>query len=319
MSGSPAWRSFNDPISQPTSRMTLPTHHAGDPSPGDSPRQDDPNLPVYNKSEVAAHYASLDYLSPCEKMLFDEFLKKGDAILDLGVGGGRTTPYLSCLASHYVGVDYAAKMVEACQQKFPLLEFLVADATNLAQLGDRTFDSLVMAFNGIDALVPDEARRRCLAEIYRVLRIGGVLIFSSHNPRAVFLRPAWNPERIEAVAQMLAGRRRWLLGPARFILLWLRVAVAMARSAMDSVLRLSRRVWRRAFWSGAGYMVDPAHGGMLTHYSVPERVIAEVEQQGFQFLRVAGDDYPRRSGAYVTDWYYYVFRKAETAVSAPCA
>jgi len=88
---------------------------------------------------------------------------------------------------------------------------------------------------------------------------------------------------------------------------------------MDSALRVSRRVWRRAFWSGDGYMVDPAHGGTLTHYAVPERVIAEVEQQGFQFLRVAGDDYPRRSGAYVTDWYYYVFRKAETPVSAPCA
>ena len=56
-------------------------------------------------------------------------------------------------------------------------------------------------------------------------------------------------------------------------------------------------------------MIDPSHGGVLTHHSVPERVIAEVEQQGFQFVRLAGDDYPRRSRAYVTDWYYYVFRK----------
>jgi ubiquinone/menaquinone biosynthesis C-methylase UbiE len=299
--------------------MTPLAHAAGDLSPGKSGRQKDPNLPVYNRSEVAAHYASLDYLSPCEKALFDEFLKKGDAILDLGVGGGRTTPHLSRLASRYVGVDYAANMVAACQQKFPQLEFLVADATNLAMLGGGTFDSVVMAFNGIDALVPDEARRRCLAEIRRVLKNGGVLIFSSHNPRAIFLRPGWNPKRIEAVAQMLAGQRNWLLGPARFLLLWLRVAVALVRSALDSALRLSRRVWRRAFWSGDGYILDPAHGGVLTHYAVPDRVIAEVEQQGFQFLRLAGDDYPRRSGVYVTDWYYYVFRKAETSVSAPCA
>jgi SAM-dependent methyltransferase len=268
---------------------------------------------------VAAHYASLDYLSPCEKALFDEFLKEGDAILDLGVGGGRTTPHLSRLTSRYVGVDYAAKMVAACQRKFPELEFLVADATNLARLGNGNFDSVVMAFNGMDALVPHQARRRCLAEIHRVLRDGGVLIFSSHNPRAVFLRPAWNPKRIEAVAQTLAGKRKWLLEPARFLLLCLRVVVALARSAMASAFRLSRRVWRRAFWSGDGYMVDPAHGGVLTHYAVPERVIEEVEQQGFQFLRFAGDDYPRRSRVYVTDWYYYVFRKAETSVSAPCA
>ena len=298
--------------------MIPPTHVAGDPSPGNSGRQNDPNLPVYNNSEVAAHYASLDYLSPCEKVLFDEFLKEGDAILDLGVGGGRTTPHLSRLASRYVGVDYAANMVAACQQKFPQLEFLVADATNLAQLSDATFDSVVMAFNGMDALVPGEARLRCLAEIHRVLRDGGVLIFSSHNPRAVFLRPAWNPKRIEAVAQTLAGQRKWLLKLARFLLLWLRVAAAVASSAMGSALRLSRRVWRRAFWSGDGYMFDPAHGGLLSHYAVPERVIAEVQQQGFQFMRLAGDDYPRRSGTYVTDWYYYVFRKAETSASAPC-
>jgi SAM-dependent methyltransferase len=299
--------------------VTPPAHIAKEPPTGKSGRQVDPNLHVFNTPEVAAHYASLDYLSPCEKTLFDEFLKEGDAILDLGVGGGRTTPYLSRLASRYVGVDYAAKMVAACQQKFPQLEFLVADATNLAQLGDGSFDSVVMAFNGMDALAPDEARRRCLAEIHRVLKDGGVLIFSSHNPRAVFLRPAWNPKRIEAVAHMLAGRRKWLLGSARVLVLWLRIAVALARSAMDSALRLSRRVWRRAFWSGDGYMLDPAHGGTLTHYAVPERVIAEVEQQGFQFLRVAGDDYPRRSGAYVTDWYYYVFRKPGTSVNAPCA
>jgi ubiquinone/menaquinone biosynthesis C-methylase UbiE len=298
--------------------MTSPTNPAGHSSPADS-RQGDPNLPVYNRSEVAAYYASLDYLSPCEQALFAEFLKPGDAILDLGVGGGRTTPYLSRLASRYVGVDYAPNMVAACREKFPQLEFLVADATNLASLADGSFDSVVMAFNGIDALVPSEARRRCLAEIHRVLKNGGVFIFSSHNPRAVFLRPAWNPKRIDDLAQMLAGQRKGLLKPMRILLLWLRVVAALARSAMDSALRLLRRVPRRAFWSGDGYMLDPAHGGVLTHYAIPERVIAELEQQGFQFLRLAGDDYPRHSRVYVTDWYYYVFRKAETSLSAACA
>jgi ubiquinone/menaquinone biosynthesis C-methylase UbiE len=295
--------------------MTPTAHFAGDPLPGNSGRQQDPNLPVYNTSEVATYYASLDYLSPCEKALFDAFLKDGDAILDLGVGGGRTTPYLSRLASRYVGVDYAPKMVAACQQKFPQLEFVLADATNLALLGDQKFDSVVMAYNGMDYLSPSESRRRCLAEIRRVLRNGGVLIFSSHNPRAVFSRPAWNREKIEQVARQVAGQRKWLLEPARLLLLWLRVAVAMAGSAIEAVLRLSRRVWHSAFWYGDGYMVDPAHGGLLTHYAVPERVIAELEQRGFRFLQFTGDDYPRRSRAYVTDWYYYVFQKTETSAS----
>jgi ubiquinone/menaquinone biosynthesis C-methylase UbiE len=299
--------------------MTPPTHVAGERSPDTSGRHEDPNLHVYNTPDVAAHYASLDYLSPCEEALFDVYLKEGDAILDLGVGGGRTTPHLSRLASRYVGVDYAPRMVAACQQKFPQLEFLVANATNLALLGDGNFDSVVMAFNGMDYLIPSESRRLCLAEIHRVLSKDGVLIFSSHNPRAIFPRPSWNQDKIEEVAQSLAGQWKWLHQPARFLILWLRVAVAIAGAATESVLRLLRRARRRAFWSGDGYMVDPAHGGLLTHYAVPERVIAELEQHGFRFLRFAGDDYPRHSRAYVTDWYYYAFQKVETSVTSPCA
>src|SRR5258706_3696241 len=299
--------------------MTPSIHVAGERSPGNSEEQKDPNLHVYNTPEVAAHYASLDYLSPCEKALFGEFLKQGDAILDLGVGGGRTTPHLSRLASSYVGVDYAPKMVAACQQKFPQLEFLVADDTHLAPLGDQTFDSVVMAFNGMDYLTPGESRRRCLAELHRVLRNDGVLIFSSHNPRAILSRASWNPKRIEEVAHRLAGRRKWLLGPLRFFLLQLLGAAALVQSWVESVRRLFRRVRRRAFWSGDGYMVDPAHGGLLTHYAVPKRVIAELEQYGFRLLRFTGDDYPRRSGVYVTEWYYYVFQKNEASANAPCA
>jgi SAM-dependent methyltransferase len=216
-------------------------------------------------------------------------------------------------------VDYAPKMVAACQQKFPQLEFMVADATKLALLGDGTFDSMVMAVSVMDYLIPGESRRRCLAEIHRVLTKDGVLIFSSHNPRAIFSRPIWNREKIDEVAQRLAGRRKWLLEPAGFLLLWLRVAAALVRSRMESVLGFSRRIPHRAFWSGDRYMVDPAHGGLLTHYAVPRRLVAELEQHGFRFLRVTGNDYPRHSRAYVTDWYYYVFQKAEPSASSPCA
>jgi SAM-dependent methyltransferase len=296
--------------------MTLP---AGQWSQPVTRRQEDPNLHVYNMPEVAEHYASLDYLSPCEKALFDAFLKQGDAILDLGVGGGRTTPYLSSLASSYVGVDYASKMVVACQQKFPRLKFLVADAANLAPFDNRTFDSVVMAFNGMDYLIPSESRRQCLAEVHRVLRKDGVLIFSSHNPRAIFSRPAWSRKKVEELAQRLTERRRWLFEPARFLLVWMRIAAALVRSGMESALRIIRRLPRRAFWSGDGYMVDPAHGGLLTHYAVPKKVIVELRQYGFRLLRFTGDDYPRRSREYVTDWYYYVFQKNEASANAPCA
>jgi cyclopropane fatty-acyl-phospholipid synthase-like methyltransferase len=81
------------------------------------------NLQVYRDPEVVSHYAALDYLTPCERLLFERYIKPGMKILDIGVGGGRTTPYLSGKASCYVGVDYSAEMITTCRNKFPRLEF----------------------------------------------------------------------------------------------------------------------------------------------------------------------------------------------------
>src|SRR5437879_11346536 len=90
------------------------------------------NLQTYDAPDVAAHYASLDYLTPCERLLFDSYIKPGSAILDLGVGGGRTSSYFANHASYYIGVDYAPAMVRACQIRFPDLEFKVVDAADLS-------------------------------------------------------------------------------------------------------------------------------------------------------------------------------------------
>jgi len=89
------------------------------------------NLEVYRNPKVVSHYAGLEYLTACERLLFDTYLTSGMAILDMGVGGGRTTPYLSRKASRYVGVDYSEEMIRLCRDKFPQLEFLVADAADL--------------------------------------------------------------------------------------------------------------------------------------------------------------------------------------------
>jgi ubiquinone/menaquinone biosynthesis C-methylase UbiE len=296
--------------------MTFPVEKLPQENPG---KQEDSNRRAYNNSEVAEYYASLNYLTPCEKLLFDQYLKTEMSILDLGVGGGRTTSYLSAIAARYVGVDCADEMIVNCRKKFPQLEFQVADAADLSRFSSSSFDAVLMAFNGMDYLVPAETRLRGLAEIHRVLKPEGVLLFSSHNPRAVLVRPSWNRKKIEAIAQGIAGTRKWMLGPATMLLVSTRVVGAWLRATTESVVRLLLRVPRRAFWNGDGYMVDPAHGGLLTHYAVPRRVIAEVAEQGFRILQLAGDDYPLHGGVYVTDWYYYVFQKENVTKSSACA
>ena len=42
---------------------------------------------------------------------------RGQPILDLGVGGGRTVPLLRAVSSDYVAVDYTPAMGEACRRR----------------------------------------------------------------------------------------------------------------------------------------------------------------------------------------------------------
>jgi len=269
----------------------------------------DPNIPIYNAPAVAEYYAELKYLTPCERFLFEEYLRPGMAILDLGVGGGRTTAYLSSIAARYVGVDYASEMVAACRKKFPQLEFETENASDLSRFATSSFDAVVMAFNGMDYVIPNEARFRALHEIRRVLKPEGILIFSSHNPRAIWVRASWNPQRVRDVAGAIAGSDSIFFRPSLWLLTAARAILAGLQGGLQSLARAAKRLPTLAFWQGQGYWRDSAHGGLKTHLATPEKVVHELGEFGFRLQRVLGDDYPRTSRRYVTDWYYYVFSK----------
>jgi SAM-dependent methyltransferase len=267
------------------------------------------NLQIYAAPDVVAHYAALDYLSPCERLLFESYIPPGCAVLDLGVGGGRTTSYLASRASHYVGVDYAESMVRACQAKFPGLEFVVADASKLSAFPDASFDAVVFAFNGVDYIHPEQARRSCFEHIHRVLKVGGVVIFSTHNARAFLVRPGWNRERLRRITRRFSCGSRPLSSILMGLLTLARSALALGQAVVATVPRVVKRVPSRVFWRGEGYMVDSVHGGLLTHYWIPGRAVDELHPMNLQPERIVGNDYPRSPYAYATDWYYYVFSK----------
>ncbi len=276
----------------------------------------DPNILTYNAPAVAEYYAALNYLTPCEQLLFDSYLRPRMAILDLGVGGGRTTPYLSSIASQYVGVDYASEMIAGCRKKFPKLEFEVGNAVDLSRFASSSFDAVVMAFNAMDYVIPDESRFRALREIGRVLKPEGILIFSSHNPRSIWKRASWNPQRVHAAAETIVKSDSVFFRPLRGVLTAGRATLAEVQAVLQSLGRAARRLPTRAFWQGQGYLIDPAHGGLKTHLASPEKVAQEVGGFGFRLLRVQGDDYPQVSRPYITDWYYYVFSKTGAKTGA---
>lgn len=119
------------------------------------------------------------------------------------------------------------------------------------------FEAIVCAFNGIDYVIPDEARASCFKECRRVLKAAGILLFSSHNPRAILLRSGWNRERARELATRIGGRGSFFgesaFGAARIAAR----SRAACRTALASLARAFRRVLSRAFWRGEGYLFDP--------------------------------------------------------------
>jgi SAM-dependent methyltransferase len=267
------------------------------------------NRLIYARPEVAAVYAAMAGLTPCERLLFDTYLRPGMAILDLGVGGGRTTPYLSRIASHYVGVDYSEEMVHVCKSKFPDMQFEVADAADLSRFADASFDAVVFSFNGLDCLAPDEKRHRCLQECNRVLKKRGPFIFSAHNPRSLFLDWHWDRQRMRRLANKLARGMKSLFYLVLGALTGARVGLALVRSFVRAIPRACRRLPTKAFWQAEGYLVDPTHGGLVIHCGVPARIITELTKFHFRLFQVLPENYPHKGHEFCTRWYYYAFSK----------
>jgi len=135
------------------------------------------------------------------------------------------------------------------------------------------------------------------------------LIFSSHNPRAIVMLPNWNRERLRRIARRFSADSKVLYRLLFVALTALRWALAFGRAVGATLLRVLTTIPKGMFWRGEGTCVDSAHGGLLTHYWIPSRVISELDALHFRPERIVGDDYPHTSHPYTTGWYYYVFAK----------
>lgn len=104
----------------------------------------------------------------------------GRDVLDLGVGAGRSSIYLAPLAHRYEAIDYSPEMVSTMHVTMPALSVRLGDMRDLADFPDASFDFVFGPNNVLDA-VGSEGRQHTLGEVHRVLRPGGLFVFSSHN------------------------------------------------------------------------------------------------------------------------------------------
>ena len=107
-------------------------------------------------------------------------LARGRPVLDLGVGGGRTSSLLRLVSSQYVGIDYTPELVDLCRRRHPHVDVRLGDARDLSWIADESQGLVVFSQNGIDA-VDHGSRAQVLAEAHRVLEPGGTFYYSTLN------------------------------------------------------------------------------------------------------------------------------------------
>ncbi len=120
-----------------------------------------------------------------EKYVFNKYLKPSDTILDMGCGTGRTTFPLYAMGYQDIkGLDLTPKMIEIAKGlnvHFGVeIPFEVADVRELDFEGG-VFDVVIFSFNGLMSIPSIEEREKALKEIGRVLKVGGIFIFTTHD------------------------------------------------------------------------------------------------------------------------------------------
>jgi ubiquinone/menaquinone biosynthesis C-methylase UbiE len=260
------------------------------------------NYQAFLDRGIVRHYGQLRQLQPAEQTILDLLHNEWSSMkmLDIGVGGGRTTLYFSRVVQEYVGIDYSQEMISACQERFPPSShsrmFEVVDARDMRQFQDDSFDFILFSFNGIDNLSHLD-RLKVFQEISRVGKPGGYFFFSSHN--------------LQGLERELNWRNQISLNPIR----------TYVNLIMLAVLRFLNRSISPQQIKHADHAIiqDEAHNFRLKQYYIrPQDQINQLEIN-FENPRI----YSWKSGLEITTqqelstntdmWIYYLCRIKETS------
>jgi SAM-dependent methyltransferase len=244
------------------------------------------NRRTYSRKNVVGSYVQ-EGLLPGEARLFATLHDAiaGKRVLDIGVGGGRTTAVLLGLTEHYAAVDYSPGCVEVVKQRYELDAVHCADAREMPMFGDGSFDFVLFSFNGIDYVLT-EGRQMIFEEVHRLLAPDGVFMFSSHNLDYRY-------------AGLLPWQKGWSGSPA--------FAKACLR-ALAFTHRRRRGRAREIRTPDFALLNDEAHNySLLSYYAGREAQICQLQSAGF----VDVTSYGEQGEATTTKdedskWLYYI-------------
>ncbi|NLH80174.1 MAG: class I SAM-dependent methyltransferase [Phyllobacteriaceae bacterium] len=203
------------------------------------------------------------YVDEGEREVFEilRALPKRPRVLDIGVGGGRTTALFDEIADDYVGIDYTPEMVDLARANHPGLTFRNMDARDLGAFADASFDVAMFSFNGIDS-VDHAGRLDVLREVSRVLAPGGLFVFSTfHSEWEGFRNRRYRRTILSANPFKIAAR-----------LVWYGLGMIRARRNRRHEHRGETHAILRHF----------AHDyGIMVHATTPAAIRSELSQAGF--------------------------------------
>jgi SAM-dependent methyltransferase len=219
------------------------------------------NFATYSDESLLGWYDSQNELLAPERVILEQLRPElaNKRLLDIGVGGGRTTKHLLEISRDYTGIDYSPQFVSLVSRKFWIDSVFNCDARDLSRFRDAAFDFVLFSFNGLD-YVDHEGRLTALREVHRVLEPGGAFVFSTHNR-------SWRD----------LGKMPWHRSPK-----WRSGFVKDCLTALVHTGR--RRRMRRLEQRTTEYAIlnDIAHAYSLLHYhiAIPDQ-IRQLEAIGF--------------------------------------
>ena len=248
------------------------------------------NQTVWKSSHAVNQYQRI-YLDKPEATIFNELKPRLPHIqmLDIGVGGGRTTHFFAPLTKEYIGIDYSDAMIESCNSKYkdlPNASFYVCDARDMARFPDESFDFVLFSYNGIDC-VGSEDRLKILREMRRVCKSGGLICFSTHNLQSlpILFSFHFSPNPLK----LYFAIRRYIL------------------------LRYYNPNWKKYLYVDKCECIDPALDFQLTVvYITPKKQIQQLVDLGFKNIKIYSlfdgleISSPLRLDELTDPWLYYL-------------
>lgn len=130
--------------------------------------------------DYAANIAGELAGKPLDRALLASFVEqvgKLGAIADVGCGPGHVAAYLHGLGAEAIGIDLSPEMVTIARRLSPDITFEQGSMLSLA-VADASWGGIVGFYSIIH--LPPEARPQALAEFYRTLAPGGLLMLAFH-------------------------------------------------------------------------------------------------------------------------------------------